>query len=45
MNRKPLAWIGSSREDLSDFPTEVKEVMGYALHLAQTGKNILMRSR
>jgi phage-related protein len=35
--RKPLFWVGSSREDLSEFPDEVKRVMGFALHLAQTG--------
>ena len=35
--RKPLVWIGSSRDDLSGFPFEVKQVMGFAIHLAQTG--------
>ena len=35
--RKPLFWVGSSREDLSGFPEGVKHVMGFALHLAQTG--------
>jgi phage-related protein len=29
--------VGSSKEDLSDFPVEVKRMMGFALHLAQTG--------
>ncbi|HZS93949.1 MAG TPA: type II toxin-antitoxin system RelE/ParE family toxin [Chloroflexota bacterium] len=32
---KPLVWIGSSLEDLRTFPEEVKQVMGYALYLAQ----------
>ena len=32
---KPLKWIGSSKEDLREFPDQVQKVMGYALHLAQ----------
>ncbi len=32
---KPLFWVGSSLEDLKSFPDEVKQVMGYAIHLAQ----------
>jgi phage-related protein len=36
-HRKPLFWVGSSKKDLSAFPYEVKLVMGFALHLAQTG--------
>lgn len=35
--RKPLFWVGSSREDLSKFPEEVRRLMGFAFHLAQTG--------
>lgn len=35
--RKPLEWVGSSHDDLSSFPDEVKQVMGYALYLAQSG--------
>jgi phage-related protein len=34
---KPLVWIGSSLDDLRAFPEEVRQVMGYALYLAQTG--------
>lgn len=34
---KPLVWIGSSLDDLKNFPDEVKDVIGYALYLAQTG--------
>lgn len=34
---KPLLWVGSTLEDLKSFPEEVKQVMGYALHLAQAG--------
>ena len=39
MNRdlKPLLWIGSSREDLRDFPSEIRKVMGFALDQAQRG--------
>ncbi|MBX9582525.1 MAG: type II toxin-antitoxin system RelE/ParE family toxin [Gemmataceae bacterium] len=34
---KPLFWLGSSRDDLSAFPLEVKRVMGFALRQAQQG--------
>jgi phage-related protein len=34
---RSLAWIGSSQKDLRAFPEDVKDVMGYALHLAQAG--------
>ena len=34
---KPLAWIGSSKEDLLDLPRKVQREMGYALYLAQLG--------
>jgi phage-related protein len=33
----PLAFIGSSREDLSEFPTNVKNCIGFALRVAQKG--------
>ena len=36
-SRKPLFWIGSSLADLRLFPVDVKEELGYALHIAQTG--------
>jgi phage-related protein len=32
---KPLKWIGSSKDDLLQFPDEVRKAMGHALHLAQ----------
>lgn len=35
---RPLGWIGSSKRDLSAFPEAVKDVMGYALYLAQIGR-------
>lgn len=34
---KPLFWIGSSLDDLREFPEEVKHVMGFALRRAQDG--------
>jgi phage-related protein len=34
---KPVEWVGSSLEDLKEFPEEVKQVMGYAFYLAQSG--------
>jgi phage-related protein len=35
---KPLFWVGSSKKDLQAMPSEVIDVFGFALHLAQTGK-------
>ena len=37
MIRKPLRWIGSSRNDLRNFPEEARRNIGYALHFAQVG--------
>jgi len=34
---KPVVWIGSSRSDLSSFPEDVKDTIGYALYIAQRG--------
>jgi phage-related protein len=34
---KGVVWIGSSRSDLLDFLDEVKNLLGYALYLAQRG--------
>lgn len=34
---KPLFWIASSKDDLREFPEEVKDVMGFALYQAQEG--------
>jgi phage-related protein len=39
--RKPLFWLGDSKEALSDFPPKVKRSMGHALHLAQTGEKAI----
>jgi phage-related protein len=32
---KPLVWVASSKADLKAFPSEVQDLMGYALHQAQ----------
>ena len=34
---KELIFVASSRKDLSDFPDQVKGVMGFALRQAQLG--------
>lgn len=34
---KELIWMGDSKENLMTFPEDVKDVIGYALHLAQQG--------
>ncbi len=34
---KSVVWIGSSLEDLKEFPSDVQDEMGYALHIAQIG--------
>ncbi|MFY9957872.1 hypothetical protein [Bradyrhizobium sp.] len=33
----PLEFVGPSRDDLSEFPTEVKYCIGFALRIAQKG--------
>lgn len=35
---KSVKWAGSSLKDLKEFPIEVQQEMGYALHLAQNGE-------
>ncbi|MBD2388200.1 type II toxin-antitoxin system RelE/ParE family toxin [Cylindrospermum sp. FACHB-282] len=35
---KLVEWVGSSLEDLREFPGEVQQVMGYALYVAQCGE-------
>lgn len=34
---KPVVWIGSTRKDLRSFPEAVKDLVGYALYIAQLG--------
>jgi phage-related protein len=38
IKKHDLMWIGSSREDLKEFPDDVREGMGHALYLAQCGE-------
>ena len=35
---KQLSWVGSSREDIRQFPEDVKDDIGFALREAQQGK-------
>ncbi|MFM2314481.1 MAG: hypothetical protein RLZZ04_3757 [Cyanobacteriota bacterium] len=35
---KPVVWLGDSLNELRKFPDEVRDEMGYALYLAQTGE-------
>lgn len=34
---RPLEWVGSSKDDLRDFPGEVQDHVGFALYQAQLG--------
>lgn len=34
---RPLVWVGSSRNDLREFPEPVQDHVGYALYVAQRG--------
>ena len=34
---KLAVWVGSSHEDLKEFPADVQDEMGYALYTAQIG--------
>lgn len=34
---RPVVWIGTSHEDLKNFPADVQDEIGYALYLAQIG--------
>ena len=40
-NLKPVIWIGSSREDLREFPKAVRSGIGIALNEAQEGGKLL----
>jgi phage-related protein len=37
-NERPVHWIGSSREDLREFPAEARRDIGFALSFAQNGR-------
>jgi phage-related protein len=34
---KEIIWMGDSKDNLLKFPEDVKDIMGYALHIAQQG--------
>ena len=34
---RPLVWVGSSKDDLKEFPDDVQDHIGFALHQAQIG--------
>lgn len=34
---KPVVWIGRTKADLSSFPEDAKDTIGYALYIAQRG--------
>ena len=34
---KPVVWIGNSKAELTSFPEEVKDSIGFALYVAQLG--------
>ena len=38
MVEKPLVWVGSSLEDLRDFPAEARRLAGYQLRRVQSGR-------
>ena len=35
---KPLFWVGNSKSNLREFPEDVQDAAGYALHYAQIGE-------
>ena len=38
IDKKLVEWVGSSKEDLSEFPRDVRIMFGFALHEAQSGR-------
>lgn len=36
-NLKPVIWIGNARREVSSFPEDVKDAVGYALYIVQQG--------
>ena len=38
LTRKSIIWVGSSKKDLREFPKEVRQDIGIALHWAQQGR-------
>jgi phage-related protein len=38
---RPLVWMGNSRKNIREFPSEVQKAVGYALQLVQAGETPL----
>jgi phage-related protein len=38
---KPLHWVGSTLDDVKEFPEEVRSEVGFSLYLAQLGEKAL----
>lgn len=36
---KPIFWIGSSKQDIADFPTEARRKAGFQLRAVQKGQS------
>ena len=41
---KPVIWIGNTKADLTPFPEDVKDAMGYALYIASPAGSTAMRN-
>jgi len=39
MTDKPIYWIGSSKQDIADFPTEARRKAGFQLRAVQKGQS------
>ena len=37
-DKKPIYWVGTSRKDLSGFPDEVRDEIGFAIYQAELGE-------
>jgi len=40
MGDKPIYWIGTSREDIRDFPEDAKRKAGFQLRAIQQGEKL-----
>ncbi|KIC73280.1 type II toxin-antitoxin system RelE/ParE family toxin [Candidatus Protochlamydia amoebophila] len=36
--RKPIIWVGSSKKDFMNFPSDIRREMGHVLYIAQKGE-------
>ena len=41
MTDKPIFWLGSSKQDIADFPTEARRKAGFQLRAVQKGQSPL----